>query len=144
MTLWRILAVIGLLAGFAPPAQAQDQALSAADRGAIRQTIQDQVEAFRRDDDDAAFGYASPTIQTMFGTSASFMAMVRRGYQPVYRPQSFDFREIVMLNGKPTQKVAVVGPDGRAVTAFYPMVQLPDGHWRIDGCYLSAPDDPQA
>src|SRR6185312_8088246 len=69
MTLWRILVVIGLLAGFAPPAQAQDQALSAADRGAIRQTIQDQVAAFRRDDDDAAFGYASPTIQTMFGTS---------------------------------------------------------------------------
>jgi hypothetical protein len=143
MTLWRVLALIGLLAGLVRPSLAQE-ALSAADRGAIRQTIEAQVDAFRRDDGDAAFDYASPAIQAMFGTSATFMAMVRQGYQPVYRPRSFDFREIVTLNGAPTQKVDVIGPDGRAVTAFYPMMRLPDGRWRIDGCYLRAPDDPQA
>ena len=36
------------------------------------------------------------------------------------------------------------GPDGRPVTAFYPMTQLPDGSWRINGCYLQAPDEHQA
>jgi len=38
----------------------------------------------------------------------------------------------------------VIGPDGRPVTAFYPMTQLPDGSWRINGCYLKAPDEHQA
>jgi hypothetical protein len=135
-------ALIGLLLGLAAPAQAQE--VSSADRTAIRDVIQSQVDAFRHDDGDAAFGYASPAIRRLFGTAESFMDMVRQGYQPVYRPQEFDFREIVTLHGQVTQKVHVVGPDGRPVTAFYPMTQLPDGSWRIDGCYLQAPEEHQA
>lgn len=144
MNWWRSLALIGLvMAGLVSPATAQEPALSPADRSAIRQIIEAQVEAFRRDDEEAAFGYASPGIQAMFETPAVFMDMVRQGYQPVYRPRSFVFHEIVMLNGAPTQKAEVVGPDGRAVTAFYPMMRLPDGRWRIDGCYLRRSDTPQ-
>ena len=139
----RLLALFLALA-LAWPAAAQDAALSEQDRAAIRDVIGRQVEAFRRDDGDAAFGFASPTIQRMFGSSDIFMDMVRQGYQPVYRPRVFDFREIVELNGQPAQRVHVVGPDGRPVTAVYPMSQLPDGSWRIDGCYLLAPDEHQA
>ena len=137
---WALL--IGLLLGWAVAAQAQD--VSSADRAAIRDTIQSQVDAFRRDDGEAAFGYASPGIRRLFGTADTFMDMVRQGYQPVYRPRVFDFREIVSLHGQITQKVHIVGPDGRPVTAFYPMTQLPDGSWRIDGCYLQAPEEHQA
>jgi hypothetical protein len=139
---FRLLALLGLLLSLAVPAHAQD--VSTADRAAIRDIIQSQVDAFRRDDGDAAFGFASPTIRGMFGTPDVFMDMVRQGYQPVYRPKVFDFREIVMLHGQITQKVHVVGPDGRPVTAFYPMVRLPDGSWRIEGCYLQAPEEHQA
>ena len=138
----RFLAFLLLL--LAGAANAQDAGLSDTDRAAIRDIIGRQVEAFRRDDGDGAFGLASPNIQHMFGTSDIFMDMVRQGYQPVYRPRVFDFREIVDLNGQPAQKVHVVGPDGRPVTAVYPMTQLPDGSWRIDGCYLQAPDEHQA
>ena len=138
----RLLALFGLILGLAVPAQAQD--LSSADRAAIRDVIRSQVEAFRRDDGDAAFGYASPSIRGMFGTSEVFMDMVRQGYRPVYRPQAFDFGGIVTLHGQATQKVHVVGPDGRPVTAYYPMTRLPDGSWRIDGCYLQAPEEHQA
>jgi hypothetical protein len=120
------LLIVGLLIGLAATAEAQAD-MSEADRAAIRQVIEAQVDAFRRDDGDAAFGLASPAIQGMFGTSEIFMDMVRQGYQPVYRPQEFDFREIVTLDGQVTQKVHVVGPDGRPVTAIYPMRQLPDG-----------------
>jgi hypothetical protein len=139
---FRFLAILGLLCGLALPLAAQD--ISAADRTAIRDVIQSQVEAFRRDDGEQAFGFASPAIRQMFGTSGTFMDMVRQGYQPVYRPQVFEFGEIVTLHGQVTQKVHVVGPDGRPVTAFYPMTQLPDGSWRIDGCYLQAPEEHQA
>ena len=145
-TAFPLLALVGLILGLAAsigaPAVAQD--LSPADRSAIRDVIQSQVEAFRRDDGAGAFSYASPSIRGMFGTPETFMDMVRQGYQPVYRPKVFDFREIVTLHGQVTQKVHVVGPDGRPVTAFYPMTQLPDGTWRIDGCYLQAPDEHQA
>ena len=97
----------------------------------------------QRDDGEAAFGYASPEIQRLFGTSDIFMDMVRQGYRAVYRPRVFDFAEIVTLDGQPTQKVRVIGPDGRPVNAFYPMRRLSDGTWRIDGCYLQAPEENQ-
>ena len=137
-----VFALFLVLFGLAFPAAAQD--LSAADRSAIRDVIQGQVDAFRRDDGGHAFGLASPMIQGMFGSPEIFMDMVRQGYQPVYRPRVFEFREVVTLDGQPTQKVHVIGPDGRPVTAYYPMVQLPDGTWRINGCYLKAPEDHQA
>jgi hypothetical protein len=141
---FRLLAFIGLIVGLATAALAQQPDVSAADRAAIRDIIQSQVDAFRRDDGDAAFGYASPSIQGMFGEPDTFMEMVRQGYRPVYRPKVFDFREIVSLHGEIAQKVHVVGPDGRPVTAVYPMTRLPDGSWRINGCYLQAPDEHQA
>jgi Domain of unknown function (DUF4864) len=139
---FRFLALIVLFLGLACTAQAQP--VSSTDRAAIRQVIQGQVDAFRRDDGAAAFGYASPTIQGMFGSPDVFMDMVRQGYQPVYRPRAFDFREIVELHGQPAQTVDVIGPDGKPVIAVYPMRQLPDGTWRIDGCFLQAPDQHQA
>ncbi|HTR85402.1 MAG TPA: DUF4864 domain-containing protein [Reyranella sp.] len=138
----RLLALIGLLLAASLPVCAQE--LSDADRSAIRDVIQGQVDAFKRDDGERAFGYASPNIQRMFGQADVFMDMVRQGYQPVYRPRVFDFDRIVTLNGQPTQEVHVVGPDGRRVNAFYPMTRLPDGTWRIDGCYLQAPDEHSA
>lgn len=137
----RLLALLGLILGLAMPAAAQ---MSPSDEADIRETIQGQVDAFRRDDGEAAFGFASPSIRSLFGTSDVFMDMVRQGYRPVYRPQVFEFREIVTLHGLVTQKVHVVGPDGRPVTAYYPMLRLPDGSWRIEGCYLQAPDEHQA
>src|SRR6516164_7473734 len=103
-----LFAVLFGLAGAAPVQSAQAQSLSSADRAAIRQVIQAQVDAFRRDDGGAAFSYASPMIQGMFGTPEVFMDMVRQGYQPVYRPRAFDFREIVDMHGQPAQVVHVI------------------------------------
>ena len=140
---FRIVAALVLLLGLlAGPVSAQQ--ISDADRSAIQSIIQGQVDAFKRDDGGAAFGYTSPMIREMFGTPDIFMDMVRQGYPMVYRPKLFDFAEIVTRDGRPTQKVRVVGPDGRRYTAFYPMTQLPDGTWRIDGCYLEAAQEHQA
>ena len=137
----RFLALLGALLALALPAEAQ---VSEPDRSAIRDVIERQIEAFRRDDGQAAFGYASPSIQGMFGSPDTFMDMVRQGYRPVYRPRAVEFREIVTLQGMVTQKVHLIGPDGRPVTAFYPMSRQADGSWRIEGCYLQAPEEPQA
>ena len=137
----RFLALLGAILALALPAEAQ---VSEPDRSAIRDVIERQIDAFRRDDGPAAFGYASPSIQGIFGSPDTFMDMVRQGYRPVYRPRAVEFGEIVTLQGMVTQKVHVIGPDGRPVTAFYPMSRQADGSWRIEGCYLQAPEEPQA
>jgi len=110
--------------------------LPPADRQAIQQVISEQIEAFRRDDGAGAFGYASPDIQMMFDNPARFMAMVRQGYQPVYRPRSVAFGNAMIVDGNLVQEVAVIGPDGRPRLAEYAMEREPDGTWKIAGCRL--------
>jgi hypothetical protein len=60
--------------------------------------------------------------------------MVRSAYQAVYRPREVEFRDLVPVEGRWTQRVLVVGPDGVPVVAQYVMERQPDGTWRIDGC----------
>ncbi len=126
-----ILLVFGIAA--AHPASAQ---LADADRDGIRTTIQNQIAAFQRDDGAAAYGYAAPMIQGLFPSVDAFMAMVRSGYQPVYRPRSVVFGEAVVTPQGPTQRVFVTGPDGKNWVAIYSLEQQPDGSWKISGCRL--------
>ncbi len=99
--------------------------------------IASQLAAFQRDDALEAFSYASPGIQRQFANPENFMAMVKTGYRPVYRPLKVEFREIRILHGGPAQVIDIVGPDGKAMIAIYLMEQQPDGSWRIDGVYFS-------
>ena len=107
-----------------------------ADVAAIREVIEAQLQAFRADDSAQAFAYASPAIQSIFKNPDTFMSMVRAGYKPVYRPREVEFRDLVPVEGRWTQRVLVVGADGVPVVAQYVMEQQPDGSWRIDGCVL--------
>lgn len=114
---------------------------SAADREAIRSVIEQQLNAFQRDDANEAFSYASPTIKQKFGDPANFMEMVREGYETVYRPGAVEFRKLGMVHGRLAQRVFMTGPDGRAMIAFYFMEKQEDGSWRIDGVrMMPAPD----
>lgn len=110
--------------------------LSNADRAAIRQTITSQIEAFKADDADLAFSFAAPTIQDRFGNASQFVAMVKRGYRPVYRPKQVEFSDLLDVRGKPTQRLVVVGPDEDVFSAYYMMEQQADGSWRISACIL--------
>ena len=110
--------------------------LSDKDRASIRQVIQSQMDAFQADDAGTAFSFAAPSIQDQFGDASRFIAMVKRGYMPVYRPRDVEFSEILEIRGKPTQRVVVVGPENGVFSAYYMMEQQPDGSWRISGCVL--------
>lgn len=112
--------------------------------GAIRAVIEAQLRAFRADDGAAAFAFASPDIKRLFGDPERFMAMVRNGYQPVYRPREVEFRDLVPEGGRLVQRVLLVGPDGVPVIAAYLMEQQPDGSWLIDGCILERPPEQAA
>ena len=130
----RWLAILSLLVLSFGAARAE---VADADRAAIQTVIEAQIDAFRRDDDAAAFALASPMIQGMFESQDRFMTMVRRLYPPVHRPRLVDFGEVIEVEGGVVQKVELIGPDGAPVLALYTMIRGPDG-WRINGVALTA------
>lgn len=129
---------------FSGSAQTGHEPLEQGDQATIRSVIESQIDAFRADDGDKAFSFASPGIRRMFGTSDTFMEMVRSGYAPVYRPRNYGFGRLITRGGLPVQVVRLVGPDGRRIDAHYHMERQPDGSWRIAGCQLVEPDDESA
>lgn len=122
----------------AAPAYAQilPPGVSATDRATIEAVIGRQLDAFRRDDADGAYAFAAPGVRQLFPTADGFMAMVRRGYPPVYRPRAAEFSELALRDGAIVQEVELVGPDGRAVLALYTMVRDEAGGWMIGGCEI--------
>ncbi len=110
--------------------------LPAADRAAIEQTIRRQLAAFERDDADGAFGFSSPDIQRMFGSSDSFMEMVRKHYEPVYRPGQVRFVGLEAVGRQWVQTVQLVDGEGRVWRALFTMKRQSDGSWRVGGCQL--------
>lgn len=112
-------------------------AVSDRDRSEFERIISAQIDAFRADDGPAAYRFASPMIRQYFPTPEIFMSMVKKGYAPVYRPQSFKFGAVGLdQTGNPTQRVTIIGPDGKTYEALYTMQQQPDGTWQINGCRL--------
>ena len=138
----RIAALFAIVLLFLPGLGRAAETLSDADRAAIRQVIQSQLDAFKRNDGAAAYGFASPLIQQKFGSAEHFMTMVKTAYPAVYRPKAVEFRELASSDDMGVmQKVFFVGPDGAGVLAYYEMERQPDGSWKISGCFVTtAPD----
>jgi hypothetical protein len=134
-----LIAIAGWIAGARAEA-VQDAAAGAA----IRQVIERQLAAFRADDGEAAFAFASPMIRDQFGTADAFMRMVRIGYPAVYRARQVEFRDPSLVGGRLVQPVALIGPDGTASLALYFMEKQEDENWRIDGCTLVDLDEEAA
>ena len=126
-----------LLALFMLQQPATAQSLSDADKSAFQSIITGQIDAFRADDGARAYEFAAPMIRRIFSSPDMFMAMVRKGYPQVYRPQSYRFGEAgFSASGRPTQRVTIVGHDGISYEAIYTMEQQPGGSWQINGCAI--------
>ena len=128
----RGLLVLSMLSILAGPAAAQ----SDAERAAVRSVIEQQLGAFIRDDAAAAYSFAAPGIKQMFPSEEIFMDMVRRGYQPVYRPRSHAFGASRETSQGVEQIVDLVDAAGQEWTALYTLERQPDGSWKITGCFL--------
>ncbi len=82
---------------------------------------------FKSGQDAAAYSHASPMIKGFFPDVNMFMGMVKRGYQPVYNPKSYDFgRAKNRTMERSVQEVLITGPDGKPWTALYEMTREPD------------------
>ncbi|RFC65503.1 DUF4864 domain-containing protein [Fulvimarina endophytica] len=127
-----VMTVLALV--FATPARADD----ASD---IRGAIGAQLQAFRADDGNTAFSYAAPQIQTMFGSEAMFMRMVRDGYPPVYRSSNVTFGDLTRDAEGFRQDVFMTDPNGQAWIADYRLERQADGSMKITGVSLRKSED---
>ncbi len=106
-------------------------------RAAAAEPVVKQLEAFRRDDYDTAFTFASTEIQAQFDRQ-SFEVMVRRGYPEIARST---FAAVVKTElvpeGSAYVTVKIRGANGQSIEALYELVWQ-DG-WRINGV-VTRPD----
>jgi len=110
--------------------------LTTADRVAIRSVVEQQLQAFQRDDAVGAFTFASPEIQNQFQTPEQFISMVKTTYHAVYNPRSVLFEDLIEIDTSPAQEVLLLDSHGELIKAVYLMQQQPNLSWRIHGCFL--------
>ena len=125
--------LISFAAGVVSLARAGDDELATAQK-----IIRSQEQAFAHDDANAAYSYAAPAIHARFPDADEFIAMVRKGYAPVYRHKSFEFGEGRAADGRIAQTVRIIDADGNPWDALYTLEQEADGSWKITGCVLKA------
>jgi Domain of unknown function (DUF4864) len=126
----RFIACLALAVTFATVAQAQEEP--------IRETIQNQLDAFQADDFARAFTFASPTIKGIFGTPENFGAMVTQGYPMVYRPDTVTMLELREVAGGLWQRVMITDQAGNSHMLDYEMIETPEG-WQINAVQLLPP-----
>ena len=98
----------------------------------IRSVIQQQLDAFNREDYDAAYLFASRHIQTKF-SKREFEQMVKGGYPQIARSKRAVFDTISFPEeNRAMATVMITGLDRISITASYRMV-WEDGKWKIDG-----------
>jgi hypothetical protein len=102
-----------------------------------RAIVERQFDAFERNDADAAYALAAPTIKQMFGDAGQFMAMVRDHYAPVYRHRSVDFGSFAESGDEATLNATLVDSDDVVWTALYSFQRASNGDWLISGCVLA-------
>lgn len=103
--------------------------------------IDSQIRAFLADDYAGAYAHAAPNVRMVFPDIDSFMGMVKGGYDPVYRPRTWDFaRERTEADGTVYQEVLITDRKNANWTALYSLKQQPDGSWKITGVALRKSD----
>ena len=118
----------------------QAMALESRDQVKIRQIIEDQLDAFRKDDAKRAFQHASPLIQERLGSADQFIRMVKDNYSVVYRPMSVRFLKTEESAPAVFQFVQMSDEEGQVWLARYRMLKNVRGQWKIDACELQRSD----
>ncbi|MEM6462872.1 MAG: DUF4864 domain-containing protein [Pseudomonadota bacterium] len=124
------LIIVGLV--FATSSFAQDDVTKA--QGIVEQ----QIVAFLQDDIDTAYSFAAPGIKSLYPEPERFIEMVKRNYQPVYRPGNYAFGRT--MSGSDGNTIAlellITGPEGKDWRAIYVLKKQEDGEFQISGVRL--------
>ncbi len=129
----RILAAVLAMMVWLLPVQAQENQ-------AIEDVIGQQLQAFNDRDVAAAWEFASPMIQGMFGNPGRFGQMVEQGYPMVWDNRDAQFMELEGDGRLMLQRVFIRDAEGNGWVLSYTMLQT-DAGWKINGVQvLPAPE----
>lgn len=108
-----------------------------------RHIIEQQIQAFLKDDAAAAYAFAAPAIQARYPDKDAFFAMVKKSYQPVYKPGNYAFgrTKTVGDGGMILHELLIEGRDGKDWKAVYQLLRQPDGSYRIGGVLIAPETD---
>jgi len=112
---------------------------ASAQQAEIEGTISQQIDAFKADDFETAFQFASPNLQQLFQSPENFRRMVTTGYPMVWRPAEVRYLDLREEGDAMYQQVQITDADGKLHLLEYQMIRLGDG-WRIASVqFLKAP-----
>jgi hypothetical protein len=126
-----------LIWGCAMAASAAESVLPAKDWKAIQKVIAEQRTALVAGDAEKAFGFASPAIRAQMNDAATFLAMVRNGYDALLTARSAQFLDGAVVNDVVVQPLRLIGRDDVVHVALYTMERQANGTWRISGCAIA-------
>lgn len=113
--------------------------LARAGEGDPGQIVTRQFDAFRVDDLDRAYSYASPMIQRYYGSAGGFGLMVERSYPMVRDPGKVRMLDLREEGGRILQRVEILDSKGTLYLLDYEMIEGDDG-WKINGVqFVAAP-----
>jgi hypothetical protein len=98
---------------------------------AAAEPVVGQLDAFRREDYDAAYAFASEEIRLRFDR-LHFEVMVRTGYPEIAQSTLADVLDTeVQPGGRAYVRVRIRGANGQTIEALYELVWQDE--WRING-----------
>jgi hypothetical protein len=130
-TAWSLLCAALLLGGVLTFNRAHPP-----DDNGVREVVQQQLQAFAKEDVRQAFALADPVLRTRFSTPEEFLATVRDQYPMLMRPVNVLFLKPESDGSMALQKVRVTDTEGTTWVVTYLLNRQQDHHWLISGCLV--------
>ena len=109
---------------------------TAKDWSDIRQVIQTQLDAFQRDDGEASYALAAPSVKQRFPTPEAFNKMVRDNYSPIYNLREVKFLTPSIAQGRILQGIQFLSEENQLLLAVFTLERQEDKSWKIKACDL--------
>jgi Domain of unknown function (DUF4864) len=109
---------------------------SAKDWADIRQVIQTQLDAFQRDDGEASYALAAPSVKERFPTPEAFNKMVRDNSSPIYNLRALKFLTPSIAHGRILQGIEFLSDENQLLLAVFTLERQEDKSWKIKSCDL--------
>lgn len=122
-----------LLLGFQANARAEANGIEQA----TKQVIEGQLEAFRNDDGETAFSFATQNIQVMFENPGRFLEMVKADYNVVYRPTTVEFVRFEASEEVAWHTVQMVDASKTLWNVYYRLINTGKTGWKISSCQIA-------
>lgn len=114
--------------------------ISETDKIVIRQLIEQQLQAFQKNDEETAFALTSPALHRKFSLP-DFMSKIKLEYDAIVQHRSIMFQGFTLVNNYPALVAMVMSQKGELAKAIFIVQQQKDYSWLIHDYELVAADE---